>query len=790
LSAGRFACLLGVLIFANFPGVLLGLQTFIFRDFGLFSYPVAAFQRQCFWRGELPLWNPYNYCGLPFLAQWNTMALYPPALIYLLLPLTWSLPFFCLLHLFWGGLGMFFLARHWTQHSLGSALAGVIFAFNGLSQNFLMWPSHIATFAWVPWVLWLVPVACQTGGRNLVWAALAAALQMLGGAPETILLTWLFLLLLVAGDSLNYLRFADRLQAMLRLPFRSSVDRPESVDCAPILRCTPGAVWLRFAVLVLLVALVSAAQLLPFLQLLAHSQRETGSGASGWSMPLSGWANFLVPLFQTSPTPQGVFMQSGQYWTSSYYAGIGTVLLAIVALRHAGHWRVWVLAGSSAVCLMLAFGENSPLYPALRSCLPALGFMRYPVKFVLLVLALAPLLAASGLRAITSAPGKFGRFELGVGLLLLALVGAISLLDSRGSTWDWGTAWQRGLSRAGFLILLISLVGLLVRATGWRPIVYGSLLLVVCWGDLVTHAPNQNPAAAPAVYEAGLRASQIQWSPEPRVGGGRAMVAPAAEAAMKYNVITNLERNYLLDRLGLLADCNLLDGIPQAQGFFSLTPTHINDAALVPYVQTNLDFSPLLDLMGVCQITAPGQTFDWVPRPSAMPLVTAGQQPVFADDHTVFQTFAAAQTDFRRLVFLPPEARRGITAGRQSGAHVLATEFANQSVAIQTEASAPSMVVISQTWFPAWKAYVDGRPTTLWRANFAFQALEVPAGRHSVKLVYEDNAFRAGVVLSGLGLAACLWLWLSIPMRKPQAVFSRPPVGASANLPMPQNATR
>ena len=68
-SPVRFATLLGLLIFASFPQVLLGLQTFVVRDFGFFAYPLALFQRECFGRGELPLWNPYNNCGVPFLAQ-------------------------------------------------------------------------------------------------------------------------------------------------------------------------------------------------------------------------------------------------------------------------------------------------------------------------------------------------------------------------------------------------------------------------------------------------------------------------------------------------------------------------------------------------------------------------------------------------------------------------------------------------------------------------------------------------------------------------------------------------
>src|ERR1017187_6865595 len=190
-SPWQFGLLLALLIFAAFPQVILGLETFVARDFGFFVYPLAHFQRECFWRGEIPFWNPYNNCGVPFLAQWNTMPLYPPSLIYLTLPLEWSLSFFCLLHLWFAGLGMFFLARRWTGNSFAAAFAGTVFAFNGFTLNLLMWPSHIATFAWLPWFVLAVELAWREGMQKIILAAFAGAMQMLAGGPETIFLTWL-----------------------------------------------------------------------------------------------------------------------------------------------------------------------------------------------------------------------------------------------------------------------------------------------------------------------------------------------------------------------------------------------------------------------------------------------------------------------------------------------------------------------------------------------------------------------------------------------------------------------
>ena len=154
---------------------------------------------------------------------------------------------------------MYYLAHAWTRNRLAAGLAGLIFAFNGLSLNFLMWPSHIATFGSVPWVLWLVPAGWQLGGRTLATGVLVASLQMLAGAPETILFTWLTLLLIAAAE---WIGPRARPEYSFTLAFDGA--------CSPAL---PRArlsfkIPLRFLAIGGLVAMVCAPQLLPFLELL------------------------------------------------------------------------------------------------------------------------------------------------------------------------------------------------------------------------------------------------------------------------------------------------------------------------------------------------------------------------------------------------------------------------------------------------------------------------------------------------------------------------------------------
>jgi len=77
------------------------------------------------------------------------------------------------------------------------------------------------------------------------------------------------------------------------------------------------------------------------------------------------------------------------------------------------------------------------------------------------------------------------------------------------------------------------------------------------------------------------------------------------------------------------------------------------------------------------------------------------------------------------------------------------------------------MVVVAQAYYHPWHAYVDGEPTRLWRANYAYQALEVPPGKHQVRLVYEDHMFWGGVLLSLAALLACsaAWVWWRNPLQ-------------------------
>jgi hypothetical protein len=82
---------------------------------------------------------------------------------------------------------------------------------------------------------------------------------------------------------------------------------------------------------------------------------------------------------------------------------------------------------------------------------------------------------------------------------------------------------------------------------------------------------------------------------------------------------------------------------------------------------------------------------------------------------------------------------------------------------LTTTASVPSLLVLTRSWDPGWKALVDGEPVAVLRAQIAFLAVIVPAGEHRLELAYRPSSFRAGLGLSAAGLLAVLALALAGP---------------------------
>jgi hypothetical protein len=724
LTPWKLLLLIATFVVIAFPTVVIGTNSFFYRDMGQFSYPLAQFYREAFWRGEIPFWNPYNNCGLPFLAQWNALVLYPGSLVYLLLPLPWSMNVFVLAHVFLAAAGMYWLALRWTGNRFAASVAGLAFAWNGLTLHALMWPNNIASLGWMPWVVLAMERAWNEGGRRIVFAGLIGAMQMLSAGPEIILLTWLIMGLLWLRDFL-----------------RGAVARRRSS--------------LRFVFCGVLVFALCAVQLLPLLDLVRHSQRDTSFGGTVWAMPLWGLANFLVPLFGCTPSVVGVYSQDAQQWTSSYYMGIAVVAFALLSFRDTDGRARW-LGGIAIAGLVLSLGDSAFVYTGLKKVLPVLGFIRFPIKYVVLIVFALPLLAAFGVASLNQKDDAQARRRsplaviLTVMLVLVVLIVIFAWLAPIARTSP-ATIMQSGVTRMIFLALAIGAMMWLGKQTEplRRRFAICAVLTLMAL-DILTHMPRQNPTVPNRAY--GPLPSGM--SSVPKLGEGRAMISPPMQRMFENAATPDPFTLFTGYRRMLLSDCNLINHVPKVNGFYSLYLREADEVNRQLYRSTNYNV-PLIDFLGVSQISDAQEMFAWHARSNAMPFVSAGQAPVFGGPKETFAAIFAPTFDPRRVVYLPAEAQSQLGNIQSNACRVIAIVAWEQSVFAEVEAAAASVVVISQAFYHPWKAYVDGQPAALWKANYAYDAIAIPAGRHKIELRYEDRLFRVGGMISMTALLFC-----------------------------------
>ncbi|MGH7356384.1 MAG: YfhO family protein, partial [Candidatus Rokuibacteriota bacterium] len=123
----------------------------------------------------------------------------------------------------------------------------------------------------------------------------------------------------------------------------------------------------------------------------------------------------------------------------------------------------------------------------------------------------------------------------------------------------------------------------------------------------------------------------------------------------------------------------------------------------------------------------------------------------------------------RAEVVLACAGARAPEAGAGGSVDLVAS--APDRVRFATLSEGPAYLVVTDTWFPGWRALVDGREAPLWRADYAFRAVWVPAGRHTVEMVFRPRYLGAGLAITGL--AALVTVALVVPWsragRRPRA---------------------
>lgn len=686
--------------------------------------------------GELPLWNPMVGMGAPLLANYQSALFYPPTWLYFLMAAIGGLPLMAwwqaisvALHLAWAGWGMAALIKRLGKSETAQVVAGLAFALSGYLVARAHFLSINATVAWLPWILLAsYNLARQPRQRrNGLWLALALTMQWLAGHAQ---LAWYTLLLAMAWAAfwaMTLGRWRQLWQTALGFT---------------------AAAALAFA--------LSAIQLLPTAEYLLNSQRATQVGFaqaaaySFWPWRLIG---LLAPNFFGNPA-FGNYWGYANFWEDAIYIGLLPLALAIsaIVIRKRSDERplVWLLVASILISLLLALGQNTPLFAWLYQHVPTFALFQAPSRFSIWLVFAFVVLAAMGVDTWKSPTGRrlyWSRLAVaGMAAIVGVALGAIALGDKIPvpGTFSWAALV------AGLIGLALALINLKLPANWQANESWTWLITLFLAADLLLAGWGLNPGASLDLYK------------EPQSGSAtdRTYLPAADEYALKYEYLFRFDSFFSADPFKVrnvgLPNITLLDVRPTANNFDPLLSARYT--VWVSALESSLHEGDL-SLLAKANITTlehfsvqGGAAYDEV---AALPRFRWANCAVIVQD----------QEEALSLLNSLPENTVAIEAGEagpicnEGAASIELIEEQASTLTLTVHASDPGWLVVADTWYPGWQVTVDNTVTSISPADGLFRAVFVDAGEHQVSFRYQPMSFILGLILSLFACLSTVWLW-------------------------------
>jgi hypothetical protein len=689
-------------------------------------------------RGNLPLWNPHLFSGTPLLGGFQAGLLYPPNLIYAVLPLARAIDLDIALHVFLTGLFAFAWVRGRGVHPLGAFVAGTLAMFAGACALRVMAGqlSLLAANAWTP-LVWLAVdrlLDRPTPGWCLAGIA-AVTLQVLAGYPFSVFAT-----ALVAGATV-----------VLRLP--RCPDRPRSLLALAAVGIAPIA--------------LSAVQLWTGLETGAESTRAAGVSllfAQSHSVPLENLITLLVPAFYGDLLHVNYW---GRWWIWDVSIFLGAPALALAAIGvHYGRAEQLRLAPIFALLLLLlALGSETPLHGLLYHTVPGFDRFRAPSKFAFHMTLFVALLAGIGIDHLWR-DERGARPAAAVAAGLATALAALGLWIRRealgapdGGAWGehvlaLGSAWRytedfaretalwaaRGLWQAA--AVCAALAGLLA----WRPrrrlAVAGLVLLAAA--ELLGFART---------YRAGFSLAELSRSDlaefvRQRAGEDRFMIQPEGTWA---HANQPLEDGVLsvwgYDPIQLERYVRVLFSLHEDDSERARTPDSLQ-------FDGPLAYHPVYRLVRCRYSFLHGGTAE---HPGGLPRFSLLRDYRVLEREAALRTVLDPAFDPHATVLLEQEPAPAPAPATGAGRIALLDESTDH-VTLEVELEAPAILLMSDAYSTGWRAVpvVPGpqRRYEVLPADSILRAVPLAAGTHRLRIEYAPLGWRVGRWISGISLLA------------------------------------
>jgi len=735
-------------------------------DFLTYHVPMKTFLVRSWQQtGELPLWCPESFAGMPFVHDIQVGAFYPLHFPLFFLPpecVGAALSWLVLIHVVIAGWCMDRYARYRGLHGAGALVAALSYMFAGKWMMHVFGGHYITIgLAWMPLVLLCFEKAlARSSLLYATWAGAVFSLVILSAQPQWTLYAGLFLVLWTLGPVL-----ADAATRRRQL-----------------LRWTGYGLWL-----VLIAVGLSAVQWLPTLEAAPHTTRGALSpGHAAFSL-----TDQISATLHRLPWLVGASLVSRNYEDRGNFGVLFAVvvIMAFVLGRKPERYQ-------SGVCLLLVVLAVT----GALEWLPGFNLLRKSMRLLLTLTLPASLLAGYATQALFArpapAPEALRRCRL---VLLLLLATALTLTASLASSL-WTTDVSMHFEKYWLTLpFTVSIALWILRRREQNIESFRGIALEWIWVGILV------------VDLMFLARPFVEMRPPAEVYPVSSCVRYVQERANEHGRVLDREDPQGRTPLGKGAPMALMAGIESLRGYNPIDLLRYKeylqfimdeDKELRPFshplaypVIGDIDIRnrSLLNLLGVRYLLWP------MPAPADGNRVPGGDwrnvasdaQPVAYDFHIggiqelppygVYQNTQVlprafvvphavplaersqvlAQlkaTDFRREVLLenyavPPRSSTTTLAAAAADRFASLDRYEPNRIEIAVAPGPAGFLILTDPWFPGWTCTVNGEETPIYRADFLFRAVELPAGECTVRFTFDPQTYRLGKWLSLATLA-------------------------------------
>jgi hypothetical protein len=712
-------------------------------------YPIKKLAIDLIKNKELPLWNPYAFSGNTLLGTYQSAIFHPLAWLFLILPQIDAWSIIILLQPFFGLVFMYFFLKE--------------IGFDRISSLFGACTFGLAPFAVVWWE-----------ETYMAWySAMVLPLILLGMERLSKKYTFLNLFITIVGIVWTIVSGAPQ------MTFYVFVFTGGWMTASLILKRWNIRVLIPISISIVVALLITGVHIIPAFEAYSNSARSSTDAKyifTGYLVPIKHLITLIAPDFWGSPATYTYFGEGFYYERMAYFGIVPLILVLITAgVMRYKEKRSWLFYTFLAI-LSLGFSLPTSWFILYYLKIPFVSVVT-PSRIFFLSMFVGSILSAYGLRLVIQGLSK--KLLIEITLIFSSILG-----------WIWISLFEKQREFKDVSSTLINMKNMII------PSLFILIVILILWISL---KKSINKTCAIIILICSI-VSSLYFCNKYLYFSDRKFVFPQNPVITELQKVKGVNRFWSFGKGYIFRNFPTYYSLFSPEGYDSFyirnygeliyaaknqgkytrevdradalieSTDRINELLINPYRKR------LLDILGVKYIVV--KKIDLINKQLppelkkvwsddkyaifeyslALPRVfLVGDYDVYSSGPKLLEALydKSFQPDKKILLEIKLD---NFEPSKITGYANIVSYTANK-INIVTENPQNALLYLSDNYYPGWKAYIDGKETEIYRANYTFRTVVSPSGKHLVEFVYEPQSWKIGLTLTIMGLCILIGIF-------------------------------